>query len=131
MYHTEMQERNINFAVSYTGKPEGLKGDYDLLEQVLINLIRNAVEAVEGRNSPRISLNIEEMPGYQVNIRVEDNGPGMNRDILEKIFIPFFSTKPGGSGIGLSLSRQIIMMHRGSIEVASKEGVGSVFEIRL
>lgn len=62
---------------------------------------------------------------------VEDNGQGMNKETLDKIFVPFFSTKPGGTGIGLSLSRQIIMMHQGSIEVISKEGEGCIVEILL
>jgi nitrogen fixation/metabolism regulation signal transduction histidine kinase len=131
LYQTEMQGRNISFSLNYKDKPDRLMCDPDLIEQVMINLIRNALEAVEGRKNPQISLNVEEIPGYQVKIQVEDNGPGMNRETLDKIFIPFFSTKPGGSGIGLSLSRQIIMMHRGSIEVNSREGVGSVFEILL
>jgi two-component system nitrogen regulation sensor histidine kinase NtrY len=131
LYLSEMQAKNINFLINYSGKPDKFKGDSDLIEQVLINLIRNAMEAVEGRNNPRINLDVEEISGYQVRIKVEDNGPGMNKETIDKIFVPFFSTKPGGSGIGLSLSRQIVMMHRGSIEVASKEGVGSVFELLL
>ena len=131
LYLPEMQRRNIDFSIHYNGKPDKFNCDPDLFEQVLINLIRNAVEAVEGRDDPKISLDIEEIPGYQVKIKVEDNGPGMNKEILDKIFIPFFSTKQGGSGIGLSLSRQIVMMHRGSIEVSSEEGVGSIFEVLL
>jgi len=126
-----MQRRNIDFSIHYNGKPDKFNCDPDLFEQVLINLIRNAVEAVEGRDDPKIILDIEEIPGYQVKIKVEDNGPGMNKEILDKIFVPFFSTKQGGSGIGLSLSRQIVMMHRGSIEVSSEEGVGSIFEVLL
>lgn len=131
LYLPEMQGRNINFSIHYDGKPDKFRGDPDLLEQVLINLIRNAVEAVEGRDDPRISLDIGEISGYQVNIKIGDNGPGMNKEIMDKIFVPFFSTKQGGSGIGLSLSRQIVMMHRGSIEVSSKEGKGSIFEVLL
>jgi two-component system, NtrC family, nitrogen regulation sensor histidine kinase NtrY len=131
LYLPEMQRRNISFSIHYSGKPEKFRGDPDLLEQVLINLIRNAVEAVEGTDNPRISLNIEEIQGYQLRIKIEDNGQGMNKETMDKIFVPFFSTKKDGSGIGLSLSRQIVMMHKGSIEVTSKEGEGSIFEIFL
>jgi two-component system nitrogen regulation sensor histidine kinase NtrY len=131
LYLSEMQGKNINFLINYTGKPGKFRGDPDLIEQVLINLIRNAMEAVESRDDPRIRLDVGEIPGYQVKIKVEDNGSGMNKETMNKIFVPFFSTKPGGSGIGLSLSRQIIMMHRGSIEVTSKEGAGSIFEVFL
>jgi two-component system, NtrC family, nitrogen regulation sensor histidine kinase NtrY len=131
LYLPEMQGRNINFSIHYNGKPDKFRGDPDLLEQVLINLIRNAVEAVEGRDNPWINLDIGVIPGYQVRMKVEDNGPGINKEIMDKIFVPFFSTKQGGSGIGLSLSRQIVMMHRGSIEVSSKEGKGSIFEVLL
>jgi PAS domain S-box-containing protein len=131
LYQPEIEGKKINLSIKYAGKPEKFKGDPDLLEQVLINLIRNAAEAVEGCDDPRITLMIEENPGYQVRIKVEDNGIGMNTETLDKIFVPFFSTKSSGTGIGLSLSRQIIMMHKGSIEVTSKEGKGSVFEVVL
>ena len=131
LYLPEIEGKSISLSINYTGKPEKFKGDPDLLEQVLINLIRNAAEAVEGLEDPRIKLVIEEIPGYQVKIKVIDNGKGMNKETLDKIFVPFFSTKPGGTGIGLSLSRQIIMMHKGSIEVTSSEGKGSIFEVLL
>jgi len=131
LYLPEIEGKSISLSLNYTGKPEKFKGDPDLLEQVLINLIRNAAEAVEGLEDPRIKLVIEEIPGYQVKIKVIDNGKGMNKETLDKIFVPFFSTKPGGTGIGLSLSRQIIMMHKGSIEVTSSEGKGSIFEVLL
>ena len=131
LYLPEIQGRNINFSIQYTGKPKKFRGDPDLLEQVLINLIRNAADAVDGMKDADIRLIIEEIPGYQVKIKLEDNGKGMDRETMDKIFVPFFSTKPGGSGIGLSLSRQIIIMHRGSIEVTSKEGVGCTVEILL
>ena len=131
MYLPEIEGKNINLSIKYDGTPEKFRGDPDLLEQVLINLIRNAVEAVEGLQDPGIDLIIEEMQGYQVKIKVKDNGKGMNKETLDKIFVPFFSTKPGGTGIGLSLSRQIIMMHRGTIEVTSNEGEGCTVEVLL
>ncbi len=131
LYLAEIESKSINLSIKYNGTPEKIRGDPDLLEQVLINLIRNAAESVEGLEDPRINLVIEEIPGYQVKIKVEDNGKGMNKETLDKIFVPFFSTKPGGTGIGLSLSRQIIMMHRGTIEVTSNEGEGCTVEVLL
>jgi nitrogen fixation/metabolism regulation signal transduction histidine kinase len=131
LYLAEIESKSINLSIKYNGTPEKISGDPDLLEQVLINLIRNAVEAVEGLQDPGIDLIIEELPGYQVKIKVKDNGKGMNKETLDKIFVPFFSTKPGGTGIGLSLSRQIIMMHRGTIEVTSNEGEGCTVEVLL
>jgi two-component system nitrogen regulation sensor histidine kinase NtrY len=131
LFKPETKHKKINLSIKHSGKPEKFRGDPDLLEQVLINLIRNAADAVEDRADPRINLIIEENPGYQVRIKVEDNGKGMNKDTLDKLFVPFFSTKPKGTGIGLSISRQIIMMHKGSIEVNSTEGKGSVFEVLI
>jgi PAS domain S-box-containing protein len=131
LYLPEIQDKKIVFSINYKGKPEKFNGDPDLLEQVLINIVRNAADAVKGREDPWINLTVEKMPGYQVKIKVEDNGKGMNKETLDKIFVPFFSTKPGGTGIGLSLSRQIIMSHQGSIEVTSKEGEGCIVKILL
>jgi PAS domain S-box-containing protein len=131
LYLPEIQDKKIDFSINYKGKPEKFNGDPDLLEQVLINIVRNAADAVKECEYPRINLTFESMPGYQVRIKVEDNGKGINKETLDKIFVPFFSTKPGGTGIGLSLSRQIIMMHQGSIEVTSKEEEGCTVEILL
>ena len=94
-------------------------------------MIRNAVDAVENRGNPEISLNIEGRPNGKISISVRDNGIGIPDDQLDRIFVPFFSTKEKGSGIGLSLSRQIILMHKGVINVNSNEGIGSTFEIIL
>jgi signal transduction histidine kinase len=89
------------------------------------------VDAVHGRSGPKIYLDIAAKPEGKVSISVRDNGTGIPQDQLDRIFIPFFSTKEKGSGIGLSLSRQIILMHRGTLSVSSHEGKGSVFEIVL
>ncbi len=83
-----------------------MKPDLELIEQVIINLIRNGIEAIHKIKDPTISLNAVKDDEGQVRISVSDNGEGINNEILEKIFIPFYSTKPGNSGIGLSLSRQ-------------------------
>ena len=104
--------------------------DVNLVEQVLINLVVNATEAIKDQPSPRITLS-----GLQKNsrlvLKVADNGPGIEPEILEKIFIPFFSTKKNGSGIGLSLCKQIMLLHKGHIAVHSVAGEGTVFELEF
>lgn len=100
-----------------------IAADQDMLEQVLINLIRNARE----NEATTIILSAGISSGNRPFIRVEDNGTGIDPDVLERIFIPFFTTKPTGSGIGLTLSRQIMHLHHGNITVSSQLGKGSTF----
>jgi two-component system, NtrC family, nitrogen regulation sensor histidine kinase NtrY len=108
-----------------------LEADINLLEQVLINLVVNAIEAVKESKEPRIILSAEQNLQMKTIIRVTDNGHGMSEEILNKIFIPFFSTKKHGSGIGLSLCKQIVMLHKGSMHVQSKEGKGTLFSMKF
>ncbi len=100
--------------------------DVNLIEQVLINLMVNALEAVKDRPNPRILLSAS-LEHNKLIIKIADNGAGISPELLDKIFIPFFSTKKTGSGIGLSLCKQIMLLHKGNIKVQSKEGEGSVF----
>jgi len=104
-----------------------LEADASLLEQVMINLIVNAVEAVKEKEDPKIILTAFIANNKKVVLKVADNGAGMSEDVLEKIFIPFFSTKKQGSGIGLSLCKQIMMLHKGTMQVQSFEGKGTAF----
>ncbi len=114
-------------------KPDNLEllADPDLLEQVLINLLLNAADAVRGREGALIGLSGYIDERSRPVIQVRDNGVGIPAENLDKIFIPFFSTKEGGSGIGLSLSRQVMQLHNGTITVSSKLGVGTVFTLRF
>ena len=105
--------------------------DPELIEQVLINLMRNAAEALVDRPGGAISLTGRIGDQGRILIEVADNGPGISKDVQERIFIPFFTTKPNGSGIGLSLSRQIMRLHRGTILVNSEPGRGSTFTLRF
>lgn len=107
------------------------EADINLVEQVLINLIVNAIDAVKEKDKPRIVLSADQTKGAKVEIRVSDNGHGMSAEILENIFVPFFSTKKTGSGVGLSLCKQIMMLHKGNIQVKSIEGEGSVFTLQF
>ena len=108
-----------------------LEADPSLIEQVLINLIVNAMEAVKDQEEPRIILSAEQTLNKKIILKVADNGPGIPEEVLDKIFIPFFSTKKSGSGIGLSLCKQIVMLHRGTIQVQSIEGKGTVFSMQF
>ncbi len=105
--------------------------DVDLIEQVLINLILNAIEAVKNRPDPKIVLSAYTDHEKRLVIKLADNGPGIPEEILDKIFVPFFSTKKNGSGIGLSLCKQIMRVHKGSITVQSKENVGTAFYLQF
>jgi len=86
---------------------------------------------VTGREDPCITLSASLSPEGKVTITVEDNGIGIVEEALEKIFIPFFTTKKQGSGIGLSLSRQILRLHKAAISAKSKPNEGSVFTLRF
>lgn len=105
--------------------------DTNLIEQVLINLIVNAIEAVKEKEHPVISLSAYHTPNNKTVIKVADNGTGMPEELLDKIFIPFFSTKKTGSGIGLSLCKQIMMKHKGNIQVQSKVDDGTAFLLQF
>lgn len=105
--------------------------DPELIEQVLINLIRNAIDAVAEQSSPQIKIKVLNQQSKITVIQIEDNGSGIDEDKIDKVFIPFFTTKKSGSGIGLALSKQIIQMHGGQISIISHVGVGTTVEIRL
>jgi signal transduction histidine kinase len=108
-----------------------LTADPRLIEQVLINLLLNALQATEGQADAEIVLEAAIDAENRTVIRVTDNGPGIVGDSLEKIFVPFYSTRKGGSGIGLSLSRQIMRMHRGDLTVRSEPGVRTTFTLQF
>ena len=105
--------------------------DAGLIEQVLINLILNAIDAVKGSPEPKIVLSAYTDNDNKIIIKIADNGTGMDEEILDKIFVPFFSTKKNGNGIGLSLCKQIMLVHKGSITVQSFENEGTAFYLRF
>lgn len=109
-----------------------LRIDRAQIEQALINLIKNAIEATAECAAPRITLSVSRPPrAREVSVTVADNGCGMGADVLSCIFVPFYSTKTGGSGIGLSICKQIVTLHGGAITASSAIGEGSVFTISL
>lgn len=105
-----------------------LNNDTHLIEQVMINLILNAKDACDEKANAKILVSAEKFRD-NVQIKIADNGKGIPQEVLDNIFIPFFSTKKTGSGIGLSLSKQIMMLHNGRIQVQSEEGKGTVISL--
>jgi len=104
-----------------------LIGDERLLTQVMINLLNNSVEALKVVPIKKIEIKATDSPEGGTKIIITDNGPGISADDLEKIFIPFYTTKESGSGIGLSLARQIMRLHKGTITVRSVHGKNTAF----
>jgi len=123
-----LSEKKINVTLDC---PHSLhiQADGKLIDQVLINLFKNAMEAVNGIDTPKIRMKAQNTDN-QIIIEVEDNGAGIPPYAMEHMFVPFFTTKEGGSGIGLSLSKQIIRLHGGSIGVQSSPGK-TVFTIKI
>jgi two-component system, NtrC family, nitrogen regulation sensor histidine kinase NtrY len=105
--------------------------DAELVEQVLINLLRNAIDALAQARNPAISMEARLDGRNRTVIEVADNGPGIPADALDKVFVPFFTTKAGGSGVGLSFCRQVMRLHGGSISVESRPGGGARFALRF
>lgn len=131
LLRAQIEDQNLDLTTSIDPPDLTLTADPDLLDQVLINLLLNAVQAVEGQKEAQIDLRAYVDRRSRPVIQVEDNGPGIPEDVQEKIFVPFFTTKEDGSGIGLSLSRQIMRLHGGSLSVRSTEGEGTVFTLRF
>src|ERR1019366_3388867 len=121
-----------NAAYNSQVEPEDLNvaADPDLLEQAIINLLKNAIDAVAGTAAPSLSISYR-LRGDQVEIAVADNGPGLTREVREKLFVPFFTTKADGSGIGLSVARQIALAHHGQLEARPNPGAGTAFVLVL
>jgi two-component system, NtrC family, nitrogen regulation sensor histidine kinase NtrY len=121
-----------NIKIIATANPVdiALEADYGQVEQVLINLIKNASEALNNRKNGTIHLKAFYEDGSTL-IQVEDNGTGISADIIEDIFVPFYTTKENGSGIGLSLSKQIMQNHNGTISVIASPDKGATFTLKF
>jgi signal transduction histidine kinase len=120
--------KNVVLDVAQTSSKITIQLDLKLIEQVLINLITNSIYAVENRVHPHINVNYR-LENTKLYIDVIDNGKGIDAGDLEKIFVPFYTTRKNGSGIGLTISRNIMKMHRGSIEVISAPDNGATFSL--
>jgi signal transduction histidine kinase len=120
------KENLINISI----KPIDLElfADKELIAQVLINLIKNSIEAIEDKPNGKIDIEAYKEDNKTI-IKIQDNGKGIDKELRDKIFIPFYSTKKQGSGIGLSLARQIMRLHGGNISVYSVVDEKTVFTL--
>lgn len=130
LMRTEIKKTTIDFKVICDSDYLTLEVDEEMIGQVLINLIKNAMEALYQTENPKIEL-IGKYNGQSITIEVTDNGPGIIPEAINRIFVPFFTTKKTGSGIGLALSRQIMQMHNGSLSVVSELDVKTVFTLKF
>ena len=131
LIHINLKDKNIKLEVKIEPKTLELAADPELIEQALINLLLNALHAVEGREDAKIILLARLDGRSRTIIQVKDNGAGISKEDMDKVFIPFYSTKEGGSGVGLSLSRQIMRLHNGTISLKSDPGVETTITLRF
>jgi signal transduction histidine kinase len=127
LYKVKFKESGVKFEKEIVPPDLIVVADLELIEQVIINLIQNALEAMKGTVNPTLKINARINESQHIQISVSDNGPGLNDDMIERIFLPFYSTKPNNSGIGLSLSQQIMMLHHGRLEVIPGMNKGASF----
>jgi len=130
LFRAECSDKNITLNIKPIQADSFLFIDEKLIVQAIINIISNAVEAVQGVENGLIRINYSILENAQV-ISISDNGRGIPNDLLENIFTPFFTTKKNGSGIGLSLSRQIMRLHNGTLTVRSSPSIGTIFTMKF
>jgi nitrogen fixation/metabolism regulation signal transduction histidine kinase len=129
LLQADLAARNIQINLLPSREELLIQADSELVEQVLINLIKNAMEALVGEENALIEISSARRKEHEVVIQIRDNGPGIEDEFVDQIFIPFFTSKKEGSGIGLSLSRQIMHLHKGSITMQTAWGEGTVFTL--
>ncbi|MGH8290432.1 MAG: sensor histidine kinase [Steroidobacteraceae bacterium] len=127
----DLADRDIRMTVSVEPETLELAFDAELLDQALINLVRNAIEALRDSPAGLIALAARRESDGRVAISVADNGPGIPPDQREKVFVPFFTTKRQGSGIGLTLVRQIAAAHGATVEISETPGGGATVYLRF
>jgi signal transduction histidine kinase len=127
----ELGARNVELSLTISPDTLEIAADTELLDQALINLMRNAMEALRDEPDGRISLSASQELGGRTVIAVADNGPGIPPAQLEKVFVPFFTTKRQGSGVGLTLVRQIATVHGASLKITETRGGGATVSIRF
>lgn len=134
LYHLmqpKLAQKNIELEIILKDPDLVIEADSNLIEQVLINLLVNAIEALKDKTDPNIILSAYIGDNGKVIIKLADNGTGIPEVLFDKIFVPFFSTKKMGSGIGLTLCKQIMLLHHGSIHVQSRENEGTSFMLHF
>ena len=130
LMHAEVSKFGIDLIKEPIERTLTLHMDENLIEQVMINLIKNSIDALANKTNPLITLRAFTSNNYTI-IEIEDNGEGIPNEIVDNIFIPFYTTKKSGSGIGLSLSRQIMKLHGGTLYFESEQRVKTVFRLQF
>ena len=131
LFRGQEEEQNIKLSITNTYTKSAFTGDERLLTHVLLNLLNNATQALEGRENKQIEIVVEKGRSGAPRILLIDNGKGFKAEEADQIFLPFYTTRKKGSGIGLSLSRQILRMHKGSISASSEPEVRTEFVLEL
>ncbi len=129
-FYNLLDEKNIKLTYELKDEEIFVNGDYNRLKQVLINIIKNSIEALEGIDDGKINVNYK-IDNNNLLINIKDNGIGMDEETIVKIFDAFYTTKKCGTGLGVSLSKEIIEGHNGKIEYLSKENEGTLVKITL
>jgi signal transduction histidine kinase len=130
LFRASGSAEGVEFTVDVTPPFLVIEADPDLLCQVIINLLRNASDAATAHSQgPALSLSFRQASGGRVQIEVADNGPGVPESLRREIFLPFFTTKAKGTGVGLSLARQVVLAHGGSITLDESEAGGALFRV--
>lgn len=129
LLQNQLEAHEIKLVKELNPKELILFGDQMQIEQVMINLLQNAIQALEDADEKVITLRAFIDEAGKIILEVSDTGKGIEEEALGKIFIPFFTTKKKGSGIGLSLSKQIMRRHKGNIQVRSVIGEGTTFKL--
>jgi len=127
----EFRELGIDFNINIRFDKLEITADRELIEMVLINLLKNSKEALLDSEDAKIDLTASLDEDRHVILEVKDNGPGIIPEALDRIFIPFYTTKKSGSGIGLALSRQIMQLHQGTLSVKSEPNIFTIFSLRF
>ena len=131
LFQPVFEKNDIQFNAQLSQSPVIFQADVELIEQVIINLVKNAIDAVKEAKPPTITISTQRTKQGKAILQVADNGQGIEQEMLEQIFVPFYTTKEEGSGIGLSLSRQIMQLHKGRISAQSVVGEGTVFTLQV
>ncbi len=129
LFKDDFWNENIQFKKELNPNDLSVIADKKLISQVLINLLNNSIYALKGQREKEIKIIAEQINANKICIKVFDNGKGIPEDVKDKIFVPFYTTRINGSGIGLSFVRQVMLLHNGTIEVNSRENKGTVFAL--
>jgi len=129
LYRDEWQTKGITLHTSVEPAALDVSADSDMLEQIVINMLKNAEQALSDKENGNVWLFARLNRRGKVAIEIADDGPGIPADIAKQIFVPFFTTKRAGSGVGLALTRQVMIAHGGAVSLSTREGGGAVFSL--